>query len=120
MDPAGYQECSDLLVVGVRGTLAPHSAGPMLGAWERLAGDELSPFAEELLVHWLKRASRELNTLRMLATNTIAGEPVPLNGVLLALKLRLLDLISPALGELSSKADVAAFWQAFLRITLPG
>jgi hypothetical protein len=56
----------------------------------------------------------------MLATNTIAGEPVPLNGVLLALKLRLLDLISPALGELSSKADVAAFWQAFLRITLPG
>lgn len=113
MDPARERGLSNVLVVGTRGTLEPHTAGHALRDGERLAGEEIPPFAEELLAPWLKRGLREVNAVRMLAANDVAGEPVPLDGLSGALKLRLSELISPTLGGSTAGSDVAAFWRNF-------
>ena len=120
MDPARERGLSNVLVVGTRGTLEPHTAGHALRDGERLAGEEIPPFAEELLAPWLKRGLREVNAVRMLAANDVAGEPVPLDGLSGALKLRLSELISPTLGGSTAGSDVAAFWRNFPRTALVG
>jgi lantibiotic modifying enzyme len=113
MYAAGYEGHGDLLVVGTRGTLEPNTALLVLRHGERLAREELPPFMEELLEPWLDRAAREVNAVRELATSYIAGEPIPLHGLLRALKNRLSEFLSLALGQWSTDMGATAFWRTF-------
>jgi lantibiotic modifying enzyme len=113
MDAADGHGCGDVLVVGTRDTLEPIATSRVLRDDERLAGEEIPPFAEELLALWMNWASREVNSVRMLAKYAVAGKPIGVDSLLGVLKRRLSELLSSTLGVWTGGEDLATFWRTY-------